>query len=127
MRLLLETHRPAALVRQLQQRGIGAVAVQDWHAGAYRTAADEDILAAAARDSRTLVTFDLRTIPACLKTLAEAGGHHAGVILVSPRAFSPTDIGRLLDTLVRLSTTSGDRAWRDRVVYLAPTDQPADR
>ncbi len=47
MRLLIETHVAGALVRGLQQHGIDAVALQDWHGGAFRTATDEEILAAA--------------------------------------------------------------------------------
>lgn len=120
MRLLLETHLPAVLARQLQHRGIDAVTLQEWRGGAYRTAPDAALLAAAYADRRILVTFDAATIPPLLKLWAETGERHAGIVLISSRSFVPSDIGRLLRALVWLHERMGELDWEDRVVFLAP-------
>jgi len=119
MRLLLETHVPRAVTTQLQRHGIDAVALQDWQAGAYREADDEEILMAAAADRRVVVTFDRKTFPSRLKIWAETGLHHAGVLLISQKTFSPTDIGGLVRALLHLVEASGDQDWTDRVVYMS--------
>jgi predicted nuclease of predicted toxin-antitoxin system len=122
MRLLLETHFPAALARQLQRHGIDAETLQDWQGGVFRTAGDEAILTAAAADGRVLVTYDVKTIPTRLMLWAEEERRHAGVILVSSTSFPTTDIGRLLRALVHVLNAVQDQGWADRIVYLRPTD-----
>jgi hypothetical protein len=120
MRLLGETHMPGALVPAPHHHTIDTVALQNWQGGAYRDADDATILAAAYQDERVLLTFDLKTIPACLRAWAAAGNHHAGVILVSQKTFLPNDVGSLLRTLVHLAGVSPSQDWLDRVVYLGP-------
>lgn len=118
MQLLLETHLRAALAVQLRRNGVDAVALQEWRGGEYRTAADEDILAAAFEEGRVLVTFDVNTIMPLVEEWAAAGRHHAGVIFVHSRTFPPDDIGRMLRALLAQIAAVGDEEWRDRTEFL---------
>lgn len=118
MRLLLDAHVSPAVARALQLDGIDAVALRDWLDGAFRAAADDDLLAAALEDGRVLVSFDCRTLPPLLRELAETGQHHAGVILVDERTLRPNDIGELQRALRRLIECSGAADWQDVAVFL---------
>ena len=118
MRLLLDAHLPRAVAQQLCQQKVDAVALADWQQGSYRSATDEAVLEAASPEGRVLVTYDRRTIPRHLRCLAEAGGHHAGVILIDERIIRPNDIGGLVRALLALVEESGDESWDDQVVFL---------
>ena len=73
MRLLLDAHVSPAIARDLQREDVDAIAVRDWLDGEYRSAPDDQLLAAAGADGRVLVTYDCRTIPPLLKEWAETG------------------------------------------------------
>lgn len=118
MRLLTDEHIPPSLARGLRRPGIDAVALRDWIDGNFRSASDAELLSAAYADRRVLATFDCRTIPPLLKEWAEARLHHAGVILVDERTFSPGPAGGMLRALVTLVERSRDDDWEDRVIYL---------
>jgi hypothetical protein len=118
MRLLLDVHMAPAVARALQPAGIDVLHLRDWQDGRYRHAPDELILTAALDDGRTLVTYDLRTIPSLLKEWAETGRQHGGVILVDDRTISHTNVGGLARALRSLAERHGDEPWLDRVVYL---------
>jgi predicted nuclease of predicted toxin-antitoxin system len=119
MRILLDSHLPSALARQLQRHEIDAVPLAGWMEGIYRNAADEQILEAAYSDRRVLVTYDVRTVPPLLVEWAETGQHHGGVVLVDDRTLPPNDVGGLLRALLLLIHSGGDEAWEDRVLYLS--------
>lgn len=118
MRLLLDAHLPVALVGQLRERGVDVEAISTWLDSSYSSASDETILTVALQHRRVLVTYDCRTIPMLLKEWAEAGQHHAGIILVDGRTIRPNDIGSLLRALCELVSQRGQDDWLDRVVYL---------
>ena len=118
MRLLLDAHLSPVLARELQARAIDAVSLRDWHAGEYRAASDERILTAAYAEGRTLVTYDLRTVPVVLQEWVESGQHHAGVVLVDDATIQMDDIGGLIHALSTTSVESGAASWEDRVVFL---------
>ena len=67
MRLLLDAHVPTAIAEDLRRRGIDVLSIQGWQQASYRHARDNNILEAAATDERTLVTFNLSTIPDLLR------------------------------------------------------------
>src|SRR5215208_1975690 len=96
MRLLLDAHVSPAVARDLQRASIDAVAVRDWLEGNYRSASDDQLLAAAAVDGRVLVTYDCRTMPPLLKEWAEIRQEHAGVILVDEKTVRSNDVGGLV-------------------------------
>ena len=108
----------AAVARQLRVDGIDAVALGTWQGGAYRSAADDQLLTVALSDSRVLVTFDCRTIPPLLREWAETGLHHAGVILIDEKTLRQSDIGGQVRALRALVDQHGSEEWRDRVVFL---------
>ena len=118
MRLRLDAHVSPMVARGLRQQGVDALAIQDWQAGTHRDAPDEVVLTAALGDARVLATYDCRTIPALLKSWADVGRAHAGVILVDDRTILPSDIGGLIRALVRLATQSGEDTWLNRVIFL---------
>lgn len=88
-----------------------------WRGGAFLGATDADILTAAESEGRTLVTYDVRTIPPLLRRIAEMGGSHGGVILVSVKAFPPGDTRGLVRALTGLAGASDD--LRSQVLYLS--------
>lgn len=121
MRLLLDAHISPAVVKVLSAAVAGAdvIALRDWHDGAYLQLDDDVILRAAHSEMRTLVTYDLRTIPPLLKLWAEQGIAHGGVVLVDERTVVANDVGGLVRALTRLMDRLGDAAWENRIVYLS--------
>jgi len=71
-----------------------------------------------------LVTYDRRTIPPLLKTWAEEGRHHGGVIFVDEKTISPADIGGLTRALVELRRIARRWDWTDRVCFLRRDGPP---
>ncbi len=118
MRLLLDAHIAPAVAGTLRSEGVDAVAVRDWLDGNYRSAPDDQLLSAAAADSRVLVTYDCRTIPVLLKEWAETGHHFTGVVLVDEKTVRQEDVGGLVRALRRLVALSTSDDWLDRVVFL---------
>lgn len=120
LRLLLDEHVSPAIAIQLARRGckVEVSALQEWEGGAYRGVPDPELLTAAAARGWTLVTFDRRTIVPLLKTWAEAGISHGGVVFVGDRTLSPSDIGGLVRALAQLAASHGELDWTDRVVFL---------
>jgi hypothetical protein len=119
-RLLLDEHlspKIAAAVRRLVASA-EVFAISEWQGGALLGHGDEEILAEADRQSLTLVTCDLRTIPVLLKNWAAQGRTHGGVILVSRRTFAPGDIGAVAKALASLLRDRGTLDWKDKVVFL---------
>jgi hypothetical protein len=89
-----------------------------WEEGAFLGQDDSVCLRGAATQSMTLVTYDRRTIPSLLKTWAERGQTHGGVIFVDERSISPANIGGLVRALLRLYKQTSNWDWTDRVVFL---------
>jgi predicted nuclease of predicted toxin-antitoxin system len=118
VRLLLDAHVSPAVARQLERDGIDTVALRDWQGGNYRSAPDDQVLAAAASDERVPVTYDCQTIPPLLKEWAETGRHHAGVVLVDEKTIRPSSVGMLIRALRTLVAECGEEPWQDRVAFL---------
>lgn len=120
MKLLLDEHISPMVARGLSDvAGLMVAALRDWQGGAYLEAPDVMILHAAAADGWTLVTYDLRTIPALLKDWGEQGITHGGVILVDERTIAQNDIGGLIRALSHLGVSSGAASWDNRIVFLS--------
>src|SRR5919108_5032866 len=101
LRLLLDAHISSAVARGLRAHGADAVAITEWHGGRYRSAADPDVLRVAHLEQRTLVSYDLSSIPDLLRELAEAGEDHSGVIFVSQKTIREGDTAGLVEALLR--------------------------
>lgn len=86
--------------------------------GAFLGKEDRACLLEAAEQALTLVTYDRRTITPLLKTWAEEGLRHGGVIFVDEKTISPADIGGLIRALIWLFKETGRWNWTDRVYFL---------
>lgn len=121
LRFLLDEHISPQLAVQASRRGEGIdiVAISGWHGGTFLGTPDLEILMAASKDGRTLVTYDQRTMGVHLATLAEHGVDHGGVVFVSERTIPARDIGALVRALHWLWETQKDQPWTNRAVFLA--------
>jgi hypothetical protein len=75
---------------------------------------DPEVLAFATRQSRILVTSDLRTMPRLFGDFLEANGQCAGVFLVKQRA----PLAEVIDALVLIWSASDADEWKNRLVEI---------
>jgi len=118
--LLLDEHISPEVAAGLRRRNpkLNVRYMVEWEGGAFLGQDDSACLAAAAAQHLTLVTYDRRTIPPLLKSWAEAGRGHGGVIFVDEKTISPADIGGLIRALLILATEGLNWDWSNRVCYL---------
>jgi len=121
LKLLLDEHISPAVADGLRRRTPSLVVhcMAKWGEGAFLGQDDSVCLREAAAQKMTLVTYDRRTIPLLLKTWAEEGRKHGGVIFVDERTISPANIGGLVRALDRLYKETGKWDWTSRVVFLS--------
>jgi hypothetical protein len=120
--LLLDEHLSPHVVpaaRRFSHR-IRIVSIHDWMQGHFLGAPDEELLEEAFRQKISLVTFDLKTIPLLLRSWAEQGIDHGGVILVDDRTFAQNDIGGIARALSELWKLQGRLDWTNRAFFLQP-------
>jgi hypothetical protein len=120
LKLLLDEHISPRVAAGLRRRGHAhaVCALAEWEGGSFLGQNDAACLRQAATLNWTLVTYDRRTIPPLLKSGAEAGRSHGGVILVDEKTIPPADIGGLVRVLGALAKQAGALDWTDRVRYL---------
>ena len=120
LKLLLDEHVSPRVVDAVRRRNASVLvhSMVEWENGSFLGQDDSTCLLAAATQTLTLVTYDRRTIPALLKTWAEEGRHHGGVIFVDEKTVPPADIGRLARALSQIHNEAGGWDWTDRVVFL---------
>ena len=120
LKLLLDEHISPRIADGLCRRSpkLRVVCIRDWEDGRFLGEDDELLLAEAAEQGFSLVTYDLRTIPPILKLWAEEGRSHGGVILVDEKTISPANIGALVMALLEFAKETLRSDWRDRVVFL---------
>jgi hypothetical protein len=120
LKLLLDEHISPDVATGLHRRVrlLTVHSMQEWELGNFLGQDDEACLRVAASQGLTLVTYDRRTIPPLLKTWAEEGRHHAGVIFIDEKTISPADIGSLVLALTELVREARTRDWTDRVIFL---------
>ena len=120
LRLLLDEHISPDVAVGLRRRHRVIVVhwMAEWESGAYLGQDDSACLLQAAAERLTLVTYDRRTIPPLLKSWAEAGLQHGGIIFVDEKSIAPSDIGGLVRALSFLYRQAGKWNWMDRVCFL---------
>ena len=120
LKLLLDEHISPDVAEGLRRRNasIKVLSLAEWEDGNFLGQDDSACLLAATAQATTLVTYDRRTIPILLKTWAEAGQHHGGVIFVDEKTISPANIGGLVRALLQLHKEAAKWDWVDRVVCL---------
>ena len=116
MRLLLDEMYAPTIASQLRLRGHDVVSFHELGDLLVTGASDADVLVAAQREERTLVTENVRDYRPLESALLADGSHHAGVVYTSNRQFprgNPATAGRLvraLDALLRAAADLGDRS-----------------
>jgi hypothetical protein len=123
LRLLLDEMYSPAIAAELRARGHDVVSVHDPGHGLVAGASDADVLAAAQREERALVTENVRDYrPLEIGVLAD-GSHHAGLVYTSNRQFprgDPATLGQFVRALDALLREGPD--LRDRSIFLTRAD-----
>lgn len=124
MRLLLDEMYAPAIAAELRARDHDAVSVHDASETPLAGASDADVLAAARREERTLVTENVRDYRPLETALIAEGSHHAGLVYTSNRQFprgDPATTGRLVRALDALLREAPD--LRDCSIFLARVER----
>ena len=85
MKLLLDTHHSRLAAERLRADGHDVTAAADDPVLA--SLPDEELLRAASRSGRAVVTENARDFDRIVRTWVIAGEHHAGVVFTSPRRY----------------------------------------
>jgi hypothetical protein len=120
LKLLLDEHISPDVANGLRRRNraLQIRYMAEWEGGRFLGQDDHACLREAAAQGLTLVTYDRRTIPPLLKTWAEEGHAHGGVIFVEEKTISPADIGALVLALTSLAGETGKWDWTNRIYFL---------
>jgi hypothetical protein len=120
LKLLLDEHISPTIADSLRRRERLLVVsyMAEWEDGEFLGQQDSACLQQAAVQRLTLVTYDRRTIPPLLKSWAEEGRMHGGVIFVDEKTIPPSDLGGLVRALSNLSRKSAKWDWTNRICYL---------
>jgi hypothetical protein len=120
LRILLDEHISPIIGKRLRAENKDLVVnwMAEWQGGRFLGIEDSIWLGEAQRGGFSTVTYDRRTIPPLLKTWAEEGRSHGGIIFVDDRTIAPADLGGLLRALTRLWLLEGEADWVNRIYYL---------
>ncbi len=118
--LLLDENISPEVVTQMAHKrpDISVVSVHLWQAGRFMGQSDELILAAAAAEGLTLITYDQKTIMPVLMQWGLAGTDHAGVIFIDNLTIASSDFGALLRSIIALWDNSHNEVWTNTVLFL---------
>ena len=114
MRLLLDTHHSRLAAERLRADRHDVVAAADDPVLA--SLPDEELLRAASRTGRAVVTENARDFDRIVRSWAVTGEHHAGVVFTSPRRYHrgsnayPANLVAALGMLMA-DPPSGDGDW----------------
>ena len=120
LKLLLDEHISPDVAHGLRRRhrALEVRYMVEWENGYLLGQADSPCLREAAAQGLTLVSYDRRTIPPQLKTWAEEGRRHSGMVFVDEKTISPADIGGLVWALTRLARETRNWDWTNRIYFL---------
>jgi hypothetical protein len=120
LKLLLDEHISPDVAEGLRTRHAKLVVISlaEWEEGRFMGQPDDLMLLEAAIQKLPLVTYDRKTIPPLLKTRAEAGLDHGGVIFVDHKTIPSSDFGGLIRALHTLFHESAKWDWTNRVCFL---------
>lgn len=117
---LLDENISPVVFEQLVRRysHIRVESVHRWQGGIWMGQTDENLLRAAWQAGLTLVTYDLKTIPALLSEMAAEGEVHAGVLFVDDASLRNSDFGGLIRALLAHWQQWSEEAWENRIAFL---------
>jgi hypothetical protein len=117
---LLDEHISPDVAEGLRrtEKNIVMTWLSQWEDGRFLGVMDDLLLRAAAAQRLTLVTYDRKTIPPLLKTWAETGRDHGGVIFVDEKTIMSSDIGGLIRSLRRVFQETARWDWTNRIYFL---------
>jgi len=120
LKMLLDEHISPDVATGVRRRNraLAVRAMVEWENGKFLGQDDSTCLREAAAQGLTVVTYDRRTIPPLLKTWAEEGRRHAGVVFVDEKTISPADISGLVRALSALAKEARSWNWADRIGFL---------
>jgi hypothetical protein len=120
LKLLLDEHISPAVAAGLirRHRSLTVHSIVGWEEGRFLGQEDSACLESAAEQRLTLVTYDRRTIPPLLKSWAEEGRDHGGVIFIDDKTIPPADIGGQVRALSNLIRAAAKWNWTNRVCFL---------
>ncbi len=101
-----------------RQKGVSIHCLAEWEQGRFMGQNDEQLLHEAAVQGLTLVTYDRKTIPPLLKTWAESGRDHGGVIFVDQKTIPSSNFGGLIRALQQLREETAQWDWTNRSILL---------
>ncbi len=118
--LLLDEQISPVVAAQVRTKrpDIPIQSVHEWRGGRLLGTADRGVLAAAAEDGLTLVTYDRKTIPPLVGEWSASGRSHGGVVYVDTRTIASSDFGRLVRALTRFWDRERTADWTNRIGYL---------
>lgn len=122
LRLLLDEHISPDVAIGLRRRShsIIVLCMAEWEGGQLMGREDAACLYAATINGFTFVTYDQKTIRPLLKTWAEEGRDHGGVVFIDHKTISSANIGGLVRALGQLCVEAGNWDWTNRVYFLQP-------
>lgn len=120
LRLLLDEHLSPRLVQQFLTKcpECNIASVLEWQDARLSSAPDDLLLTEAHQHKLTLVTYDQATIAPLLKSWAEEGIPHSGVIFIDDKTIRQNDFGGIVRALAQLWENKGHEDWLNRVIYL---------
>jgi hypothetical protein len=120
LRLLLDEHLSPRIVKPFLAKcpGGNMASVLEWQDGRLSGAPDDLLLTEAHQHKLTLVTYDQATIVPLLKSWAEQGISHSGVIFIDDKTIRQDDFGGIIRALTQLREKGRNENWLNRVVYL---------
>ena len=120
LKLLFDEHISSDVANGLRRRNrtMEIRYIVEWENGHFLGQNDHACLQEAVAQGLTLVTYDRRTIPPLLKTWAEEGRIHGGVIFVDEKTILPADMGGLVRALSSLAGETGKWDWANRIYFL---------
>jgi hypothetical protein len=120
LKLLLDEHISPAVALGHRRKNPSLIVrfLSEWEGGACLGQDHATCMELACRQGLTFVTYDRRTIPPLLKSWAEHGRDHGGVIFVDEKTIPPSDLGGLVRALDSLERQAIRWDWKNRVCFL---------
>jgi hypothetical protein len=120
LKLLLDEHISPSVAEGLRKRhkSITVYSMTEWQGGRFLGVPDDALLEEAAAQKLTLVTSDRKTIPPMLKTWAEVGHDHGGVIFVDERTIVSSEFGGLIRAIQAIAKEFAKADWTNQVFFL---------